>query len=73
MSVVSILGGVLAYTRTGSIPSVVASFTIGGAMALSSMRIKDGMDYGVEGAAGKFETVRILCKLYGTSRIRSGV
>lgn len=52
MSGVSILGGILAYTRTGSIPSIVASFTIGGAMALSSMRIKDGMDYGIEGAAG---------------------
>lgn len=51
MTVVSMLGGVLAYTRTGSVPSILASFTIGGALAMSSMRIKDGLDYGIEGAA----------------------
>ena len=54
MTVVSMLGGVLAYTRTGSVPSILASFTIGGALAMSSMRIKDGLDYGIEGAARVF-------------------
>lgn len=54
MSGISLLGGIIAYTRTGSIPSIVASFTIGGVMALSSMRIKDNMDYGLEGAAGEW-------------------
>jgi len=54
MSGASILGGVTAYTRYSSVPSLVASFGIGTAMALSGMRIRDGMDYGLEGAAGPF-------------------
>ena len=52
MSGVSMLGGIFAYTRANSLPSLIASFGIGGAMALSSMRIRDGLDYGLEGAAG---------------------
>jgi uncharacterized membrane protein (UPF0136 family) len=52
MSGASILGGVTAYARYSSVPSLVASFGIGTAMAISSMRIRDGMDYGLEGAAG---------------------
>jgi hypothetical protein len=52
MSGVSLLGGISAYTRYSSVPSLVASFGIGTAMALSSMRIRDGMDYGLESAAG---------------------
>ena len=52
MSGASLLGGITAYTRYGSVPSIFASFAIAGAMGLSSMRIRDGMDYGYEGAAG---------------------
>ena len=42
-----------AYARFGSLPSLFGSFGIGGLMALSSMRMRDNLDYGVEGAAGK--------------------
>lgn len=54
MSGLSMLGGAFAFARTGSFPSLAGSFTIAGIMALSSMRIRDGMDYGLEGAAGEF-------------------
>lgn len=43
----------MAYTRYSSIPSLVASLGIGSAMMISGMRIRDGMDYGYESAAGK--------------------
>ncbi|WVW80381.1 hypothetical protein I302_102362 [Kwoniella bestiolae CBS 10118] len=46
----SLLGGIFAYTKFGSTPSLVGSFGIGSLMLLSSMRIRDGMDYGYEGA-----------------------
>ncbi|WWC88143.1 uncharacterized protein L201_003048 [Kwoniella dendrophila CBS 6074] len=46
----SLLGGVFAYTKFGSTPSLVGSFAIGSAMLLSSMRIRDGMEYGYESA-----------------------
>ena len=52
MSGFSLLSGIFAYTRYNSVPSLVASFGIGGLMAMSSMRIRDSMDYGLEGAAG---------------------
>ena len=53
MSGISVLGGIFAYTRFNSVPSLLGSFGIGSALALSSMRIRDGLDYGIEGAAGK--------------------
>ena len=59
MSGISVLGGVFAYTRANSVPSLVASFGIGGVMALSSMRIRDGLDYGLEGAAGGPDSVLV--------------
>lgn len=43
----------MAYTRYSSLPSLVASLGIGSAMMISGMRIRDGMDYGYESAAGK--------------------
>lgn len=49
------LGGAFAFARTGSVPSLLGSFGIAGLMAVSSMRIRDGMDYGLEGAACKSE------------------
>lgn len=48
------MSGAYAYARFGSIPSLLGSFGIGGLMAMSSMRMKDNMDYGIEGAAGTF-------------------
>ncbi|WWD05494.1 hypothetical protein V865_003571 [Kwoniella europaea PYCC6329] len=46
----SLLGGIFAYTKFGSTPSLIGSFAVGSAMLLSSMRIRDGMEYGYEGA-----------------------
>lgn len=40
----------MAYTRAGSVPSLVACLGISGLMAISSMRIRDGCEYGYEGA-----------------------
>ena len=48
------LGGVLAYTRVGSVPSLVACMGISGLMVVSSMRIRDGMNWGNEAAAGEW-------------------
>jgi hypothetical protein len=48
------VSGAYAYARFGSIPLLLGSFGIGGLMAMSSMRMKDNMDYGIEGAAGTF-------------------
>ena len=50
MAGVSMLGGIMAYTRAGSVPSLVACLGISGLMAISSMRIRDGCEYGYEGA-----------------------
>ncbi|KAL7423547.1 hypothetical protein Q5752_001127 [Cryptotrichosporon argae] len=47
----SLLAGITAYTRYSSTPSLVASFAVGGAMAVASMRIRDGMEPDVEIAA----------------------
>jgi len=46
------VSGAYAYARFGSVPSLLGSFGIGGLMAMSSMRMKDNMNYGLEGAAG---------------------
>ncbi|ODN84259.1 hypothetical protein L202_00248 [Cryptococcus amylolentus CBS 6039] len=50
LSGVTILGGITAYARFSSVPSLVGSLGIGSIMALSGMRIRDGMDYGLETA-----------------------
>lgn len=50
MAGVSMLGGILAYTRRGSVPSLVACSLISGGMTVSSMRIRDGLAGGYEGA-----------------------
>lgn len=59
MAAVSTLGGVLAYTRAGSVPSLVACLGISGVMAMSSMRIRDGLQYGYEGAARELPTLSL--------------
>jgi uncharacterized membrane protein (UPF0136 family) len=57
MSGVSMLGGVMAYTMAGSVPSLVACMGISGLMAMSSMRIRDGLQYGNEAAAGELSHI----------------
>jgi len=59
MSGLSLLGGISSFTRYSSVPSLVAGVSIGGAMALSSMRIRDGMDYGLEGATASSAALMI--------------
>ncbi|WVQ71111.1 hypothetical protein IAR50_000636 [Cryptococcus sp. DSM 104548] len=51
LSAVTVLGGISAYARYSSVPSLVGSLGIGSIMVLSGMRIRDGMDYGHETAA----------------------
>jgi uncharacterized membrane protein (UPF0136 family) len=45
-----LLGGITAYTRYNSIQALIASFAIAGVSATSAMRIRDGMEWGYEGA-----------------------
>jgi uncharacterized membrane protein (UPF0136 family) len=52
LSGVSLVSGAYAFARFGSVPSLLGSFGIGGLMALSSMRMKDHLDYGLEAATG---------------------
>ena len=52
MSAVAMLGGISAYARYSSVPSLLASLGVGGLMAVSSIRIRDGLDYGHESALG---------------------
>ncbi|KAI5453593.1 hypothetical protein NCC49_005417 [Naganishia albida] len=52
MSTLCFLGGAIGYARTRSIPSMVAGLAIGSLYALSGLRMREGMSYGYEGAAG---------------------
>ncbi|KAL7413529.1 transmembrane proteins 14C-domain-containing protein [Mrakia frigida] len=45
-------GGIYGFTKTRSLPSLIGGFAIGSLYALSAMRIKEGLDYGYETAAG---------------------
>jgi uncharacterized membrane protein (UPF0136 family) len=53
MSTLCFLGGAIGYARTRSIPSMVAGLAIGSLYALSGLRMREGMSYGYEGAAGE--------------------
>ena len=61
------MSGAYAYARFGSIPSLLGSFGIGGLMAMSSMRMKDNMDYGIEGAAGASKLYRTFHEMRANS------
>ena len=66
MSGLSLLGGISAYTRFNSVPSLVAGMGIGSMMALSGMRIKDGMNGGLECAAGELGVLILYpCVVHG--------
>jgi uncharacterized membrane protein (UPF0136 family) len=52
LSVLSFVGGIMGFAKAGSVPSLAAGVGIGAAMAVSAMRIHDGMPYGLEVAAG---------------------
>lgn len=52
MSGLSLFGGIFAFTKYSSFPALFLSFGIAAASATSAMRIRDGMDWGYEGAAG---------------------
>lgn len=54
MSTLCFLGGAIGYARTRSIPSMVAGLAIGSLYALSGLRMREGLSYGYEGAAGEF-------------------
>ncbi|GFZ43335.1 hypothetical protein JCM24511_01055 [Saitozyma sp. JCM 24511] len=51
MSGLSLFGGIFAFTKYSSFPALFLSFGIAAASATSAMRIRDGMDWGYEGAA----------------------
>lgn len=61
----------MAYTRYSSIPSLIASLGIGSAMMISGRRIRDGMDYGYESAAGESES-KSCCSFRGGEEMRDG-
>jgi len=54
MGTLCFIGGAAGYARTRSIPSMFAGLTLGSLFMLSGMRIREGMSYGYEGAAGGF-------------------
>jgi uncharacterized membrane protein (UPF0136 family) len=58
MGVLCFVGGAAGYARTRSIPSMVAGLALGSMFTLSGLRIKEGMSYGYEGAAGKYSMFR---------------
>lgn len=67
MSGLCFAGGAFGYAKTRSIPSMVAGLGIGSLYALSGMRIREGMSYGYEGAAG--ELVFFFCLFFGRAAL----
>ncbi|KAJ5543340.1 hypothetical protein N7535_005768 [Penicillium sp. DV-2018c] len=48
LSLLTSLGGIIGYTRTGSIPSIAAGLSVGFIYLLSFLRLRAGQPYGVE-------------------------
>ncbi|CDZ98773.1 Predicted membrane protein [Phaffia rhodozyma] len=62
------VGGIIGFSRTRSIPSIVGGFALGSLFAISGMRIQEGLDYGYETAAAS----SVLLMLAGLPRFRRG-
>ncbi|KAJ5244238.1 hypothetical protein N7489_004334 [Penicillium chrysogenum] len=48
LSLLTSLGGIIGYTRTGSIPSIAAGVSVGLVYLLSFLRLRAGQSYGEE-------------------------
>ncbi|KAJ5206856.1 hypothetical protein N7491_002511 [Penicillium cf. griseofulvum] len=48
LSLLTSLGGIIGYTRTGSIPSIAAGISVGLVYLLSFLRLRAGQSYGEE-------------------------
>ncbi|GAD97166.1 hypothetical protein NFIA_020950 [Paecilomyces variotii No. 5] len=48
LSLLTSLGGIIGYARTGSIPSIAAGLSVGALYLLSFLRLRSGQSYGEE-------------------------
>ncbi|KAL1970721.1 hypothetical protein VTN77DRAFT_4365 [Rasamsonia byssochlamydoides] len=48
LSLLTSLGGVIGYARTGSVPSIAAGLSVGALYLLSLFRLRNGQPYGEE-------------------------
>ncbi|RHZ63396.1 hypothetical protein CDV55_106270 [Aspergillus turcosus] len=48
LSLLTSLGGIIGYARTGSIPSIAAGLSVGALYLYSFLRLRDGQPYGEE-------------------------
>ncbi|KAL2871056.1 TMEM14 family protein [Aspergillus lucknowensis] len=48
LSLLTSLGGIIGYARTGSIPSIAAGLSVGALYLLSFLRLRNGQPYGEE-------------------------
>ncbi|PTU20567.1 hypothetical protein P175DRAFT_0501187 [Aspergillus ochraceoroseus IBT 24754] len=48
LALLTSLGGIIGYARTGSIPSIAAGVSIGALYLVSFLRLKSGQPYGAE-------------------------
>ncbi|EDP55716.1 UPF0136 domain protein [Aspergillus fumigatus A1163] len=48
LSFLTSVGGIIGYTRTGSIPSIAAGLSVGALYLYSFLRLRDGQPYGEE-------------------------
>ncbi|KAL4997354.1 transmembrane proteins 14C-domain-containing protein [Aspergillus recurvatus] len=48
LSLLTSLGGIIGYSRTGSLPSIIAGLSVGTLYLLSFLRLRGGQTYGEE-------------------------
>ncbi|KAJ9194536.1 hypothetical protein DTO164E3_4136 [Paecilomyces variotii] len=48
LSLLTSLGGIIGYARTGSIPSIAAGLSVGALYLLALLRLRNGQSYGEE-------------------------